>query len=92
MLIKLDAILLHTQSRKQKRKTMKTRTSFNPAMYEGITKDALAIADSRNITDAKGLKKCFDEAIRNAGYSPAYVAKVMRALSPYMDEFSPEDF
>lgn len=56
------------------------KQSFTPAMYEVISKRAFELCELNKVTDKKGVKRMFDLAIKEAGYSPAYVAKVMRSL------------
>lgn len=58
------------------------KQSFTPAMYELISKRAFELCNEANITDEKGVKRMFDKAIKEAGYTPAYVNRVMRDLYP----------
>lgn len=61
------------------------KQSFNPGMYAEISKRAFQLCKENNVTGKKEVKAMFDKAIKEAGYSPAYVAKVMRSL--YTDQY-----
>ncbi len=57
---------------------MKQSTSFNPGIYAKITDRAFEICKTTNAQGKKDVQKCFDAAIKEFGYTPAYVAKMMR--------------
>lgn len=56
------------------------KAKFTPAVYELIKERAFEIAKQNNAKGKKEVLKCFDEAIKEYGYSPSYVAKVMKEL------------
>lgn len=58
------------------------KTSFTPAIYAEITKRAYQICKERNAKSKKEVNSCFDAAIIEFGYTPSYVAKMMRMFGP----------
>ena len=60
---------------------------FTPGYYnEVITPLAFKICAERKAYTKKEVNACFDEAIKQCGFSPAYVAKKMKELTPFSDD------